>query len=139
MAKMETSITQMRRTLEQVMASISFQTSGPTGFASCWKQEPMTLEDAHGKLLPLPLELVVSWQMLDSILLGHFRAVIGEKKVQKQEFEIEDSMARSILSRKDPWSQICRYFVRRMMTNPLRYPPRSPNFICAGKDRPRKE
>jgi hypothetical protein len=85
----------------------------------------MTLEDAHGMLLPLPLELVVSWQvrkhfitataltkqflqMLDSILLGHFRAVIGEKKVQNQEFEIEDSMARSILSRKDPWSQICR-------------------------------
>jgi hypothetical protein len=46
--------------------------------------------------------------MLDSILLGHFRAVIGEKKVQKREFEIEDSMTRSTLSRKMPWSQVCR-------------------------------
>jgi hypothetical protein len=46
--------------------------------------------------------------MLDSILLGHFRAVIGEKKVQKREFEIGDSMTRSTLTRKRPWSQICR-------------------------------
>lgn len=62
-AKLETSITQMRKTLEKVMISVNLQTSGPTGFASCWKQEPMTLEDAHGKLLPLPVELVVSWEV----------------------------------------------------------------------------
>jgi hypothetical protein len=53
----------MRKTLEGVITSVGVQACRPTGFASCWKQEPMTLEDAHGKLLPLPLELVVSWEV----------------------------------------------------------------------------
>jgi hypothetical protein len=111
----------MRKTLENVMTSVSVQTSGPTGFASFWKQEPMTLEDAHGKLLPLPLELVFSWeakypseqscpvvdipQMFDSVLLSHFRARAGKKKVQKREFEIEDSMSRGTMPRTKSWSQ----------------------------------
>ncbi|PMD50236.1 uncharacterized protein K444DRAFT_262739 [Hyaloscypha bicolor E] len=95
----------MRRTLDDVMTSVSVQTSRPKGFASCWKQEPMTLEDAHGKLIPLPIELVVSWEMFDIILLGHFhfQALVGEKKVQKREFEIEDSTTRDPLTRKRPW------------------------------------
>jgi len=79
----------------------------------------MTLEDAHGNLLPLPIELVVSWevrripqsliwgtnmsQMLDSILVSHFQALPGEKKVQNREFAIEDSETRGLLTRKDPW------------------------------------
>jgi Ubiquitin-like domain len=46
--------------------------------------------------------------MLDSILLCHFRAIAGEEKVQKREFEIEDSANRSTLSRKRPWSQISK-------------------------------
>ncbi|PMD42379.1 hypothetical protein L207DRAFT_310323 [Hyaloscypha variabilis F] len=107
-AKLEASFTQMRKTLERVMTSVHVQTARPTGFASCWKQAPMTLEDAHGELLPLPLELVVSWEMLDSILLAHFRTLDGEKKVQKREFQIEDSMTGDALSRKNPWSQICK-------------------------------
>jgi hypothetical protein len=112
----------MRRTLEDVMTSVSVQTSRPKGFASCWKQEPMTLEDAHGKLIQLPIEIVVSWevrflaalpnlvvdilQMFDIILLRHFQfqALVGEKKVQKREFEIEDSTTRDSLTRKRPWS-----------------------------------
>ena len=62
-AKLEASFTQMRKTLERVMTSVHVQTARPTGFASCWKQAPMTLEDAHGELLPHPLELVVSWEV----------------------------------------------------------------------------
>ncbi len=62
-AKFEASITQMRKTIERVMTSVHVQTARPTGFASCWKQAPMTLEDAHGRLLLLPLELVVSWEV----------------------------------------------------------------------------
>ncbi|KAE9369642.1 hypothetical protein N431DRAFT_413880 [Stipitochalara longipes BDJ] len=98
----------MRRKNEIIMASVSFQTCGPTGFASCWKQAPMTLEDAHGKLLPLPLELVVSWEMFDSILLSHFRKLAGEKKVEKREYEIEDGSTRGTLARTTSWSQICK-------------------------------
>lgn len=46
--------------------------------------------------------------MFDSVLLGHFRSVIGERKVQKKEFEIEDSETSVILARTVPWSQISR-------------------------------
>jgi hypothetical protein len=44
--------------------------------------------------------------MLDSILLSHFKTLPGEKKVQKREFEIEDSVTRRTLTRKRAWSEV---------------------------------
>jgi len=37
------------------------------GFASCWETEPMALEDVHGKVFPIPLELVMSWELRPSV------------------------------------------------------------------------
>jgi hypothetical protein len=47
-------------------------------------------------------------QMFDNILLAHFRTLTGERKIQKGEFEIEDSISGSTLTRTSPWSQICK-------------------------------
>lgn len=47
-------------------------------------------------------------QMFDSILLSHFQTLPGEKKVQKREFELEDSVTRGKLARTRSWSQISK-------------------------------
>ncbi len=46
--------------------------------------------------------------MLDDILVNHFQQIPGEKKIQKKEFEIEDSLTRDRLTRKRPWSKFSR-------------------------------
>jgi hypothetical protein len=46
--------------------------------------------------------------MFDDIILSHFRARAGEKKVQEREFEIEDSLTQVKLVRSIPWSQFSR-------------------------------
>jgi hypothetical protein len=37
--------------------------STPRGLGTHWLQEPMTLEDALGFMVPIPLELVNSWDV----------------------------------------------------------------------------
>ena len=40
---------------------ISMQQSTPQGLGTGWQQDPVTLEDALGFRIPIPLELVNSW------------------------------------------------------------------------------
>ncbi|KAL5316344.1 hypothetical protein ACEPPN_015389 [Leptodophora sp. 'Broadleaf-Isolate-01'] len=51
------------------------QQSAPRGLGTGWQQDPVTLEDALGFRIPIPLDLVNSWDMLDMILLkrGDYR------------------------------------------------------------------
>jgi hypothetical protein len=98
--------------------------SPPTGFASCWKQQPMMLEDAHGTFLAIPIDVVVSWQVkalqelfllvtnheqiFDDVLQSHFQKLPGAKKVAKREFAIEDSLNRKTFSRDCQWTSFCK-------------------------------
>ena len=42
---------------------MSLQQSTPRGLGTAWQQEPVTLEDALGFRIPIPLELVNSWEV----------------------------------------------------------------------------
>lgn len=50
------------------------QQSTPRGLGTGWQQEPVTLEDALGFRIPIPLELVNSWEVnnanTESIMLS---------------------------------------------------------------------
>ncbi|CZR54355.1 uncharacterized protein PAC_04239 [Phialocephala subalpina] len=48
---------------------VSEQMAIPKGLDTCWKQAPVTLEDALGALVPIPLELVTSWELYITIML----------------------------------------------------------------------
>jgi hypothetical protein len=39
------------------------QQSTPRGLGTGWQQDPVTLEDALGFRIPIPLELVNSWEV----------------------------------------------------------------------------
>lgn len=68
--KLEKMIINMRKSASNILSSIGEQSRGPAGFAAVWKSEPMILEDAHGYVLAIPLEVVVSWKV--SFGLEHF-------------------------------------------------------------------
>ena len=44
-------------------AVVSLQTSIPAQIERCWSQEPATLEDALGRVTPVHLELLDSWEV----------------------------------------------------------------------------
>ena len=54
---------EMKNTLSQLHGHILSQQATPRGIGTQWRQEPMTLEDALGFLVPIPLELVNSWDV----------------------------------------------------------------------------
>jgi hypothetical protein len=43
--------------------SMVSQQATPRGLGTGWQQDPVTLEDALGFRIPLPLELVNSWKV----------------------------------------------------------------------------
>lgn len=53
--------------LREYVQRIESRRNTPRGFASWWKKEPMTLEDALGRILPIPLDIVVSWEVSFSL------------------------------------------------------------------------
>ncbi|CZR63961.1 uncharacterized protein PAC_13858 [Phialocephala subalpina] len=71
----------------------------PRGLGTHWQQEPVTLEDALGFRVPIPLELVDSWEMFDTILSKRFEKHPGHKKVQSGEYVIEDGISGHELDR----------------------------------------
>ena len=44
-------------------AVLSLQTSIPDRLERCWSQEPATLEDALGRVTPVHLEFLESWDV----------------------------------------------------------------------------
>ncbi|KAE8449875.1 hypothetical protein EG329_007352 [Mollisiaceae sp. DMI_Dod_QoI] len=96
----EETICELRKCIEEIES----RKNAPSGFAACWKQEPITLEDALGRLLLIPLDIVVSWESFEGHLESFFRACPGSKKVQNREYAIEDGVTRTAFSRSQPWS-----------------------------------
>jgi hypothetical protein len=52
----------LRKCIEGV-EGIETRKNAPSGFAASWKKDPMILEDALGRILLIPLDFVVSWEV----------------------------------------------------------------------------
>jgi len=63
----------MKSLLSLLRCHLKYQQSTPRGLGTHWKQAPVTLEDALGFLIPLPLELVNSWEVGAPILFDSER------------------------------------------------------------------
>ena len=61
--KHSTRVENKLKSLERVLADLAMHVNPPSGFAACWKQQPVMLEDAHGIFIAIPLDVVVSWQV----------------------------------------------------------------------------
>lgn len=69
---------------------LQLQTRVPPEFESCWIQEPLILTNALGRIAPVHLELINSWDVLESVLEARFRNIPGERKITRREYVLQD-------------------------------------------------
>ncbi|KAE9373748.1 hypothetical protein N431DRAFT_338810 [Stipitochalara longipes BDJ] len=84
------------------------QQSTPRGIGTGWQYDPVTLEDALGFRVPIPLEIVTSWKILDLILLERFEKRPGYQKVLRGEFAIEEGITGRDISRENEFAMCFR-------------------------------
>lgn len=80
---------------------LDLQTRVPREFEPCWIQEPLVLTDALGRVAPVHLELINSWEVLESVLAARFRNIPGEQKVRKKEYVLSDRGSQQDIERND--------------------------------------
>ena len=61
-----------------------------------WTQEPAILDDALGRIFPIHLEFINSWDAFLFVLAGHFKDTPGSTKINKKEFLLHGSGGRQI-------------------------------------------
>ncbi|KAH8820125.1 hypothetical protein F5884DRAFT_744486 [Xylogone sp. PMI_703] len=95
--QIHTIATDIKNLLVLLQSHIRSQQAMPRGLGGCWKQAPVSLEDAMGFVIPIPLELVNPWDMFDTIIAKRFEKHPGHRKIQRGEFAIEeDSTGREV-------------------------------------------
>ncbi|PVH89250.1 hypothetical protein DL98DRAFT_647802 [Cadophora sp. DSE1049] len=66
-------------------------------------QEPFILEDAIGRISPVHLQFISSWEAFDAVLELRFRLVQGYAKVKNQEYVLQEHATRREIRRHLPW------------------------------------
>jgi len=83
---------------------LDLQTRVPPESAQCWIQEPLILTDAIGRVVPVHLEFVNSWEVLESALAARFRNIPGgERKIKYKEYALQDHKSLKDLERDVPF------------------------------------
>jgi len=85
--------------LDSYRILLDLQTRTPREFGPCWIQEPLTLTDALGRVAPIHLELVNSWDVFEAVLEARFSNFPGEYKIKNKEYAISDSASERDLGR----------------------------------------
>lgn len=66
-------------------------------------EEPFYLEDAIGRVSPVHLQFIASWDALDHVLETRFRNLQGHHKIQREDFVFQERTTRRDISRATPW------------------------------------
>ena len=66
-------------------------------------QEPFILEDAHGRIFPVPMQFINSWEIFEHALTERFRGIKGSRMVQQKQYVLHDSAANQDIRRERPW------------------------------------
>jgi len=99
LTQVRTIVIEIRNSLVSIQNLIISQQYIARGIDFHWKQAPVIMELATGKQIPLPLELVNSWDMLDTILTEIFRQHPAQSKIKRKEFAIEQGSTGQEISR----------------------------------------
>jgi hypothetical protein len=82
---------------------LDLQARVPREFGPCWIQEPLILTDALGRVAPVHLELINSWDVLESVLAARFRNIPGEQKISRKEYALQDRSSSQDIERTAPF------------------------------------
>lgn len=66
-------------------------------------QEPFLLEDAIGRIAPVHMQFITSWEAFDSVLDVRFRNIPGHTKILSKEYILQEHVTRRDISRDQPW------------------------------------
>ena len=84
-------------------AVVALQASLPSHLERTMIQEPFILEDAIGRMSPVHLQFINSWEAFGAVLELRFRSVQGHTKVKNGEYIIQEHATRREIRRNLPW------------------------------------
>jgi hypothetical protein len=82
---------------------LALKTSLPGYLERSLHSEPFILEDAIGRISPVHLQFISSWEALDAVLEARFRGLQGHDKVQSGLWTLQDHSTRRDISRGRIW------------------------------------
>lgn len=83
---------------------VDLQSRMPKELGPCWIQEPVILTDALGRVVPIHLELINSWDVFDSVLTARFTNLPGEGKIARREYAIHEQNLERDIQRTQPFT-----------------------------------
>lgn len=66
-------------------------------------QEPFILEDSIGRIAPVHMQFITSWEAFDSVLELRFRDIQGHRMVRNKEYVIQESATKREIDQTRPW------------------------------------
>ncbi|KAF8856733.1 hypothetical protein BDZ45DRAFT_745206 [Acephala macrosclerotiorum] len=70
------------------------------------RQQPVLFEDAHGRIAPFHVEFINSFAAFQAVMEVRFRHVPGLKKVQNNEYAIQERRSKRNLDLRAPWESV---------------------------------
>lgn len=78
----------------------------PSHLERCLYQEPFLLEDSHGRIRPIYMDCINSWDAFDAWLEVQFRDQPGHRRVQNKHYVLHESVANRDIERRRPWEKV---------------------------------
>lgn len=67
------------------------------------RQQPVIFEDAHGRITPVHIEFINSFEAFQSVLVTRFQHMPGLRKVRNLEYSMQDGRSQEILDLSKSW------------------------------------
>jgi hypothetical protein len=67
--------------------------------------EPVVLEDATGRICPVHLDFILSWEAFDAVIEMRFRGRQGHEMIQNGDWALQDHVTGREISRKRNWGR----------------------------------
>lgn len=79
-------------------------------------EEYFTLQDAIGRILPIHLRTITSWEDLGYIIQRRFEGMKGGRRVARHQYALEDHASRKELNQSVPWDHAFRPYQKVNMS-----------------------
>ena len=99
----------MRRIISMNIATyhavISIQSSLPGRLERSLIEEPFILEDAIGRVAPVHLQFVTSWEAFNAVLELRFKDMQGFEKIKERQYSLQEKATRREIDQNRPWQR----------------------------------
>jgi hypothetical protein len=92
-----------RTNVETYEAVVAIQRVLPSHLERSMFRDPFILEDAIGRISPVHMDFINSWEAFDAILRLRFQDVQGFKKVQNNEYVLQEHATKREIKRTRRW------------------------------------